>query len=168
METTTIHKQHTEHKANMDMQGSHYKRLAIMVVLSFVSMFILMYSMVDRFDNVFVNVNQFYMAGLMTAPMVIIEIVLMRMMYMNKKLNAWIIGIATIALITFFACIRQQSAVSDKQFLNSMIPHHASAILMSKKAVIHDPEVKKLTEDIIANQEREIEQMKAKLKELEK
>jgi hypothetical protein len=37
--------------------------------LLFVAMFILMYSMVDRFANVYPNVNQFYMAGLMAAPM---------------------------------------------------------------------------------------------------
>jgi hypothetical protein len=39
--------------------------------LSFISMYVLMYAMVDRFANVYPNFNQFYMAGLMTAPMVL-------------------------------------------------------------------------------------------------
>ncbi len=52
--------------------NKHYQKLLIMAVLSFISMYILMYSMVDRFANVFPNVNQFYMAGLMTMPMIII------------------------------------------------------------------------------------------------
>ena len=64
-----------------------YSKLIWMIVLSFIAMFILMYSMVDKFANVIVNVNQFYMAGLMTAPMIIIEMLLMGSMYMNKKLN---------------------------------------------------------------------------------
>ena len=40
-----------------------------MAVLSFISMYILMYAMADSFANVIPNINQFYMAGLMTMPM---------------------------------------------------------------------------------------------------
>lgn len=49
------------------MHRDAYYRLAGMAVLSFVSMYILMYAMVNSFDNVFSSVNQLYMAGLMTA-----------------------------------------------------------------------------------------------------
>lgn len=149
------------------MHGSHYKALAMMGVLSFISMYILMYSMVNAFENVFTNVNQVYMAGLMTAPMIIIEILLMRSMYMNKQLNLVIIGFSAVALIAFYMSIRKQAFVSDKQFLKSMIPHHAGAILMCENANIQDPEIKKLCEEIVASQQREIAQMKAKLIELE-
>lgn len=145
----------------------HYSKLAIMAVLSFVSMYILMYSMVDQFANVFLNVNQFYMAAMMATPMIIIEVLLMRMMYRNTKLNAAIIAVSAVALIGFFLLIRQQTEVSDRQFLKSMIPHHSGAILMCEQADIRDPEIKKLCEEIIAGQQREIAQMKAKLKEIE-
>ncbi|MGD6497686.1 DUF305 domain-containing protein, partial [Xanthomonas citri pv. citri] len=57
--------------------GGHYGRLLAMVVLSFLAMYALMYAMVDRWANVFGNINQFYMAGLMAAPMLIIELLLM-------------------------------------------------------------------------------------------
>jgi uncharacterized protein (DUF305 family) len=153
--------QHEEHSK----ERMHYNKLAIMAVLSFVSMYILMYAMVNQFENVFLNVNQFYMAALMASPMIIIEVLLMRMMYKNKKLNTAIIGVSAIALIGFFFLIRQQTEVSDRQFLKSMIPHHSGAILMCEQADIQDPEIKKLCEDIIASQQREIEQMKTKLKE---
>jgi len=139
-----------------------------MAVLSFMAMYILMYSMVNSFSNVFTNVNQFYMAGLMTMPMIIIEIVVMSSMYMNKKLNALIIAISSILLIAFYLFIRQQTAVSDKQFLKSMIPHHGGAILMCNEANIKDPEIKKLCEEIRSSQQKEIDQMKAKLEELKK
>jgi uncharacterized protein (DUF305 family) len=137
----------------------HYGRLIAMVVLSFIAMYILMYAMVDVFGNVYPNFNQFYMAGLMTAPMVIIEMSLMGMMYPNKKLNALIIGLAVVLLILFWIFIRQQVAISDKQFLKSMIPHHASALLMCEKASIQDPEIKELCRGIIEGQQSEIDQM---------
>lgn len=139
-----------------------------MAILSFIAMYILMYAMVDTFSNVFMNVNQFYMAGLMASPMVIIELIVMRSMYMNKKLNMLLIAVSAILLIGFFVLIRQQAGVGDKQFLKSMIPHHAGAILMCEEANITDPEIKKLCEQINSSQKAEIAQMKAKLNELKK
>jgi len=44
---------------------THYARLLVMTVVSFIAMYILMYAMVDRFANVYPSFNQFYMAGLM-------------------------------------------------------------------------------------------------------
>lgn len=154
---------------NMPMAHKpQYSKLIWMTVISFIAMFILMYSMVDKFANVFINVNQFYMAGLMTAPMVIIEMILMGGMYMNKKLNLIIIFISAVVLVACFFFIRVQTGVSDKQFLKSMIPHHAAAILMVNGANINDPEIKKMANDIISSQQKEIDFMKAKLKEMEK
>ena len=131
-------------------------------------MYILMYAMVDSFSNVLPNVNQFYMAGLMVMPMIIIELLIMGMMYNNKKINTAIIAGCSVFLLVFFFCIKQQAFVGDKQFLKSMIPHHGAAILMVEKASLKDPEIKKLSEGIISTQQQEIIQMKAKLKELNK
>jgi hypothetical protein len=155
--------QHTAREHN-----KHYKHLLIMAILSFITMYVLMYAMVDTFVNVFMNINQFYMAGLMASPMIIIELVVMRAMYMNKKLNFLLIAIGIVLMILFYVGIRQQAGVGDKQFLKSMIPHHAGAILMCEEADIKDPEIKKLCEQIRASQRAEIEQMKAKLRELKK
>lgn len=47
--------------------------------------------------------------------------------------------------------------------MKGMIPHHSSAILASEEADIHDPEVKKLAEQIVQSQKREISEMKALL-----
>src|SRR5207247_4310313 len=128
-----------EHREN-SMKQDHYRRLLVMVALSFVSMYVLMYAMVNTFDNVYSNFNQVYMAGLMTAPMVVIELLVMRAMYHNKTWNALIIGASVIATTACFMFIRDQTAVSDRQFLRSMIPHHASAILMCGQEPIQDPE----------------------------
>ena len=137
-----------------------------MAFLSFIAMYVLMYAMVNSGDNVVPNTNQFYMAGLMAMPMIVIELLLMKSMYMNKNLNRIFISVSLIAMAGFYLAIREQVAINDKQFLKSMIPHHAGAILMCNEADITDPEIRKLCDEIIAGQKREIEQMKAKLSEI--
>ena len=163
-----MHKNHSNMSNMSDDHDRHYRHLFIMAVLSFIAMYILMYAMVNSIGNVYNNFNQFYMAGLMTAPMVLIELTVMRAMYQNKKRNALIIAASVIAAVMFFLLIRQQTAITDKQFLRSMIPHHAGAILMCEQASIQDTEIKALCETIISSQQAEIDQMQAKLLELEK
>ena len=150
------------------MHTNSYGRLFIMTVLSFISMYVFMYAMVDTLANVYSSYNQAYMAGLMTAPMVIIELVLMWAMYENKNANLMIVAASILALGVFFVLIRQQTAVADTQFLRSMIPHHAGAILMCENASINDAEVKELCKNIISGQQSEINKMKAKLNQLDK
>ncbi len=150
------------------MDKMHYGRLFLMAVLSFVSMYVLMYAMVNTFANVYSNLNQFYMAGLMAAPMVVIELALMGAMYSDRRKNVVIMAVSLLALGMFWVFIRQQTAITDKQFLRSMIPHHAGAILMCEEAPIRDPEVRELCVAIVSSQRSEIDQMKAKLAELER
>lgn len=159
------HSNNNEHPAMN--HGNIYAKLAIMAVLSFIAMYVLMYSMVDRFANVIPNVNQFYMAGLMAMPMIIIELIIMWKMYANRKLNTLLLATSAVLLLIFYFCIRKQAAVSDKQFLKSMIPHHAAAILMVEEAKLSDPEVIELGKNIIDAQQKEIEQMKRKIEQLE-
>ena len=45
--------------------------------------------------------------------------------------------------------------------MKAMIPHHSSAILTRERANIQDPEVKKLAEEIIKAQRKEIAEMEA-------
>ena len=109
------------------MQMSHYSRFSVMVAFHFIAMYIFMYAMVNTFDNVFNSLTHAYMAALMTASMVLIEIPLMMSMYKSKKLNVIILAIGLIVLVGSFLAIRKQTAISDRQFLRSMIPHHGSS-----------------------------------------
>src|SRR4051812_25486522 len=146
---------------------SHYRKLGLMVALSFLSMYVLMYAMVDRMANVHSNLNQLYMAGLMTAPMVLIELALMWAMYVHKKANIVIIGLSLLVLAGCWLAIRGQAGIHDTQFLRSMIPHHAGAILMCRKADLSDPELRQLCDHIIASQQEEIDRMHADLEKRE-
>jgi uncharacterized protein (DUF305 family) len=150
----------------MNMQTHHYSRLLIMIGLHFFAMYIFMYAMVNDFNNVFNSFNQVYMAALMTASMVLIELPLMSSMYKSKRLNAVIIAVGVALLIGSFMMIRKQTLISDRQFLRSMIPHHAGAILMCEEASIQDRETQELCKSIVSGQQAEIDQMKRKLDEL--
>lgn len=156
------HSKHETHGARS--HSDHYARLFLMVALSFGAMYILMYSMVNAYADVYNNVNQFYMAGLMAAPMLTIELLVMGAMYGNKRLNVVLTAVSLISAAAFFFGIRRQAAVSDEQFLRSMIPHHSAAILMCQEANIEDSAIKELCSDIVAGQQEEIDQMKGLLK----
>lgn len=152
----------TAHPASHQEHASrgHYARLFLMIVLSFIAMYVLMYAMVDRARNVYSNLNQVYMAALMTAAMVIIELTLMWRMYHDKKRNGMILGAAAVLLIVSWLLMRRQTGISDRQFLRSMIPHHAGAILMCEEAPIRDAAIRALCENIVTSQQTEIDLMK--------
>lgn len=161
MKTTTAH----EHASNK-MMG--YKKLLLMIVISFITMYAVMFLNVDEANHIFLSTSRTYMALLMSLPMAVVMIAMMGKMYPNKKLNSMIIIGAVILFGIVLAGLRTQTPVGDKQYMKAMIPHHSSAIMTSKNADITDPEVKKLSISIIESQEREIAQMKAILNRMNK
>lgn len=154
---------------HQNMDNKNYIRLGLMFALHFMAMYVLMYAMVhDLNSNVYNSLNQLYMAGLMTASMVGIELVLMRSMYPNKQWNALLIVASMVLLVGSFTLIRKQTGIDDTQFIRSMIPHHSGAILMCEKAEIKDRELQQLCANITSGQQQEIDQMKAILNRLSK
>ena len=150
----------------MSMKHSPYHLLALMAGLHVVAMFVLMYAMVNTFVNTVPNINFLYMGFMMTAPMLILEMLLMGMMYKDKRLNKVVILIGFVILVVSFLMIRYQTFVGDKGFLQSMIPHHSGALLMCEKAKITDSEIQQLCANIITGQKQEIDQMNEILKRL--
>lgn len=152
------------------MKMSHtrqYFYLATMVALSWAAMYWLMYAMVDSPANVYSSLNQFYMSGLMAAPMIPIELAIMRAMYTDRRWTLALLAASVVIAGGSWTAIRQQAGISDRQFLRSMISHHASAILMCQQAPIQDAEVRALCRGIVSGQQQEIATMKAKLESLD-
>ncbi|WDF45326.1 DUF305 domain-containing protein [Chryseobacterium sp. KACC 21268] len=146
--------------------GSSYKKMALMLIVSFFIMYVVMFFNVDQFDHIYLSYTRTYMTLLMVSPMALLMLVIMRKMYTNRKLNLVII-LVSISIFTFaITSLRSQAFISDVQYMKAMIPHHSSAIMTSKNANIKDPELRKLSDSIIKSQEREINQMKSILKRL--
>ncbi|ARN79364.1 DUF305 domain-containing protein [Nonlabens spongiae] len=149
------------------MTTSNYGKFAAMMGVSFVMMYGIMFLNADVFDHVMLSNTRTYMTLLMVAPMAISMMLFMWGMYKNKKLNFLIIGFSAIVFIATLYGLRQQVFISDVQWMKAMIPHHSSAIMVSQKANLKDPEAIKLAEEIIEAQEREIAQMKKMIYRLE-
>lgn len=140
-----------------------WKKLAWMSGLSFIAMYILMYMMVDVLGNVIPSVNQFYMAGAMTAAMILIEVLVMGSMYESGRTKTLVLASSTVLLALFIFLTRTQIGITERDFLRSMIPHHAGAILMCKNGNLQDPQIIELCQGITSGQQREIDFMKEKL-----
>ncbi len=142
-----------------------YWKFLLMIGVSTVIMFGMMYLNVYSIDYLFFSRTRVFMALMMGAVMAIIMLLFMWKMYENKTLNKIILGVSVLVFAGSLFMVRSQTTVSDVAWMKAMIPHHSIAILTSKRANLKDPEVKKLANDIIEAQEKEIEQMKKLIEE---
>ena len=140
----------------------------LMLAASYIVMYVVMYLNVDQFSHVYIGLTRLYMTALMVAPMALIMLAFMGSMYKDKRTNALIIGGSIAAFVLVLILLRKQTFVGDRQYMQAMIPHHSSAIMVSQAANLKDPEVRKLAQGIIESQEREIAEMKAILARLDK
>lgn len=149
------------------MKKGNYKKFILMLAISFIAMYCTMYLNTYELDHVYFSLTRFYMACLGIACMAVIMLSLMLDMYKNKKKNSAIYVGSLILFLGALFLVRAQKPIGDVLWMKAMIPHHSIALLTSERADIHDPEVKKLAEDIIKAQEKEIAEMKEMLKRLE-
>jgi uncharacterized protein (DUF305 family) len=143
-----------------------YWRFAAMIATSTVVMFGLMYLNTYDVEHVFWSETRAWMALLMGATMAIIMLAYMLGMYTRKALNHAIFAgsVAVFALALWL--VRSQATVDDVAYMKAMIPHHSIAILTSSRARISDPRVRKLADEIIEAQEREIAEMRSLVRDL--
>lgn len=144
-----------------------YKKFSVMMLISLLIMYFIMFINMDQLAHYHTSATRLYMALLMVTPMAIVMMAMMGNMYPNKKTNAGIVVAAIIVFVLVLIGLRTQTPIGDVQYMKAMIPHHSSAIMVSKHANIKDPEVRALANSIIASQEREIAEMEAALKRLE-
>jgi len=88
-------------------------------------------------------------------------------MYDNARANIAILAGSAVLFGTALYLVRSQETVQDVAWMKAMIPHHSIAILTSERAEISDPRVRKLADEIIDAQRREIAEMKALIADLE-
>ena len=154
--------------SNQHSNKENYKTFFLMLGLSFIAMYITMYLNTYAIDHVYFSLTRFYMVCLGISTMAVIMLLFMLKMYKNKKKNIAILIGSLVLFISALGLVRAQAPiVGDILWLKGMIPHHSIAILTSERADIQVPEVKKLADDIIEAQRKEIEEMKAMIKRLE-
>lgn len=113
-----------------------------------------------RFKDLYFSLTLFYGGLLMASNMVwsheIVHYLSMGMF--DKKL--FLFGIILSVIIVMI--MRKQILVNDKQWLRRMIPHHSTALTTSNQIMkkTKDKKIKKLANEIIETQEREIKLMK--------
>lgn len=106
---------------------------------------------VYRFSDIRLHLNDVYMVGLMTGLMF-----LFMGLFMGDMIYA-LYGL--IAAGIFFAAIRSQLFITEKEYMRGMIPHHSMAIMMSKKIMNKPNNIQQLTESIVKSQFDEIDYM---------
>jgi uncharacterized protein (DUF305 family) len=137
-----------------------YWRFAVMIAVSTVSMYILMYLNTYALEHVFWSETRAWMALVMGSTMAVIMLSFMLNMYKKKSINLAIFGGAVAVFALALWLVRSQTTVNDVEYMKAMIPHHSIAILTSRRAQIADHRVRRLADEIIESQEREIAEMK--------
>lgn len=144
-----------------------YTKFILMLVCSAISMYITMYFNTYELSHVFFSWTRMYMTFIGIGGMAIIMFLFMRNMYKNKSKNLGIVLGSLILMSLSTYLVRQQVPIEDVKWMKAMIPHHSIAILTSTKAELSDPEVKKLAQEIIEAQRKEIKEMKSMIERLE-
>ena len=144
-----------------------YARFGAMIVTATIVMFGLMYLNTYALDHVWFSQTRAWMAVVRGATMAVVMLAFMLRMYTNRRVNIGIfIGSAVVFSFALWL-VRSQVTIDDVSYMKAMIPHHSIAILTSERAHIADPRVRKLADQIIESQRREILEMKALIKDLE-
>lgn len=117
-----------------------------------------------RFDDLYVSLTLFYSGLVMAANMIWGHTLIHYFSKGHFNMNVFLVGIAISILIIIFL-LRNQYMVNDRHYLRRMISHHSTALTTSHKISkkTHNKKVKKLADDIIETQEREIKLMRSLL-----
>ena len=144
-----------------------YRRFAAMIATSTLVMFGLMYLNTYAIEHVAFSQTRAWMALVMGAVMAVIMLGFMWGMYKNTRANIAIVVAAVAVFAISLTLVRSQATVDDVSYMKAMIPHHSIAVMTSERANIQDPEVRRLADEIIEAQVREIAEMERHIARLE-
>lgn len=145
-----------------------YVRFGLMILVSTLVMFGLMYLNVYRPAHVHFSETRVFMAVIMGAAMAVVMLGFMLHMLDNRKVNGAVLVGSVVVFGLALWLVRSQDTVDDVGWMKAMIPHHSIAILTSERARIRDPRVRELADQIIEAQRREIGEMEALIREIER
>jgi len=139
--------------------------LWFMMIGSFIiQMLVMSLIMTNSYNNITFSIGKFYMSIIMALLMGLLEVLMydihMRVISLYYYLSMFFM------VYLFIYLYRNQLYIEDKDYLEEMIEHHSMAILTSDEILqkTKSERVKKLAENIIDVQEKEIDYMKELLK----
>ncbi|MGB3160875.1 MAG: DUF305 domain-containing protein [Carnobacterium sp.] len=144
----------------------NYMKYLGMIVTAGILMYGIMYLNTYELDHVYFSEMRLYMTILSTCVMAVVMLLFMLQMLKNKKANISIVLVSILIFAGSFFLMRNQTTIDEVDYMQGMIPHHSIAILTSERADIEDPRVRKLADDIIKAQKKEIKEMKELIEEL--
>jgi hypothetical protein len=148
------------------MMKMGWGRFAAMIATSTFIMFFLMYQLIYSLDHAMFSVNRLVASLVMGCVMAVVMLAFMWSMYEGKGTKMAVVAGAAVLALILLGVNRQQTLINDVRFMKSMIPHHSIAINNARKAAISDPRVRKLADEIIESQVREIAEMKLLIRDI--
>ena len=151
-----------------EMKGMTWGRFFGMIAVSTVLMFILMYQLVFSPEHAMFSINRLLASLIMACVMSVTMLAFMWSMYEGMAAKIAVVTVAGLLGVILLLMNRGQTLINDTRFMKSMIPHHSIAINNARKASISDPRVRKLADEIIEAQVREIAEMKLLIEDIER
>lgn len=137
-----------------------YLKLSAMIAAPMTLMFAASYVSAASAGHLFWSDMTLYRTLIMGGLMTFVMLAGMRGMYTDRAKTLVLAAFGSILIVAGVTLIRGQGLVQDRSWMQSMIPHHSTAILTSERANLADVRVRQLAEEIIEAQEKEIAQMK--------
>lgn len=146
----------------LDSYKKHIIMFIVMVIIGvlFNPMNILVY----RLSDLYISQTLFYGGLLMGSNMVWAHEIVRYLSMGHFDIKTFLVGLMLSVFVSIFL-LRQQILVDDEQWLKRMVSHHSTALTTSHKIFnkTNNPKIKKLAEDIINTQDKEIDIMKSML-----
>ncbi|MDB6353186.1 DUF305 domain-containing protein [Trichococcus sp. K1Tr] len=155
------------HYSQEEIVMKKYVRFGIMILVSTVIMYFLMFLNVFQLNHIYFSEMRLLMTLIMGSVMAVVMLSFMWKMYDNKKWNIIILGVSFLIFGVSLWLVRSQATIDDVDYMQAMIPHHSIAILASERAKLEDERVRKLADEIIDAQEREIAEMRSLIEEIQ-
>ena len=139
--------------------------LWFMMISSFIIQIAVMsFIMTDSPKNITFSIGKFYMSVIMSLLMGLLEVF---MFDLHMKIISYEYYLPLFFLLVVFVNLyRNQVYIEDRDYLNEMIEHHSMALLTSEEILqkTKSERVKRLAENIISTQQKEIDYMRQILK----
>ena len=139
--------------------------LYTMMIGSFIIQFIVMSCiMTNSYKNITFTIGKFYMSVIMALLMGLLEVFMFDIHMRIISLYYYLILFFILSI--FIYLYRNQIYIEDKDYLKEMIEHHSMAVLTSEEILqkTQSERIKKLAENILTTQEKEIEYMRQLIK----